>query len=54
VQWPDGAVDDGSTEEGPEVHIHVCGDDGLSPAQARELAAMIVEAADELDGWTAR
>jgi|SRR5271156_1068895 len=54
VQWADGKVDDGTTEEGPGVHVHSYGDDGLSPGQARELAAMIVEAADELDRWTAR
>ena len=54
VQWADGTVGDGSTEEGPAVHVHCFGDDGLTPAQARELAAMIVEAADELDRWVTR
>jgi hypothetical protein len=29
-------------------------DDGISAKQARELATLIIEAADELEGWVTR
>ncbi len=37
VQFADGRIDDGSVHEPPRVYL---GDDGLTSAQARELAAL--------------
>ena len=51
VQFSDGRVDDGSVHEPPHVYL---GDDGLSCAQARALAAALIEAADEVDRWAMR
>jgi hypothetical protein len=51
VQFPDGRIDDGSVHEPPHVYLR---DDALSPTQARELAALLIQAADELDGWVKR
>jgi hypothetical protein len=48
VQYPDGRIDDGSVYEAPMVYL---GDDGLSTAQARALAAVLIQTADEVDGW---
>ena len=48
VQFSDGRVDDGSVHEPPHVYL---GDDGLSNSQARELASLLVEAADQADRW---
>ena len=50
VQFTDGRIDDGSVHEPPHVYL---GDDGLTSAQARELAALLVEAADAVDRWAA-
>ena len=44
-------VDDGSVHEAPHVYI---GDDALTSAQARELAAALIQTADEIDRWAAR
>jgi hypothetical protein len=49
VQLSDGRIDDGSLYEPPHVYL---GDDGLSPAQARALAATLTQAADQADGVT--
>ena len=51
VQFSDGRVDDGSVHQPP--HVYLC-DDGLTGMQARELAALLIAAADEVDGWAAR
>ena len=48
IQLADGRIDDGSAYEPPQVHLR---DDCLTPAQARELAAALIEAADLLDRW---
>jgi hypothetical protein len=48
VQFFDGRIDDGSVHEPPHVYLR---DDALSAAQARELAALLIAAADEVDGW---
>lgn len=48
VQWANGVI------ESPSVSIEAPGDPGLTSAQARELAAILIEAADEVDGWAAR
>jgi hypothetical protein len=51
VQYRDGRIDDGSVHEAPSVYL---GDDALTPAQARALAAALIKTADEVEGWAAR
>jgi hypothetical protein len=51
VQFSDGRVDDGSVHEPP--HVYLC-DDGLTAMQARDLAALLIAAADEVDRWAAK
>jgi hypothetical protein len=46
-----GRIDDGSVYEAPMVYL---GDEGLSTAQARALAAALIQTADEVDGWAGR
>jgi hypothetical protein len=52
IQFADGRIDDGGIVA-PSVTIsHACYNGrGLSTTQARELAARLLEAAEELDGW---
>ena len=52
IQFADGRIDDGRIKA-PNVTIsHACYNGRrLSSTQARELAARVLEAADELDGW---
>src|SRR6476659_2964153 len=47
MQFSDGRIDVGSVYEPPQVDV---GDHGYTAVQARELAAAIIEAADEVDG----
>ena len=51
IQFADGSIDDGSVHEPPHVYL---GDDGLTSVQARELAAALIETADEVDRWAKR
>ena len=51
IQFSDGRVDVGSVHEPPSVYLR---DDALSTAQARDLAAVLIEVADELDRWAAK
>ena len=51
VQFTDGRIDDGSVHEAPHVYL---GNDALTSTQARELAAALIETADEADRWAAR
>jgi hypothetical protein len=51
IQFSDGRVDDGSVHEPAHVYL---GDNALTTTQARELAATLIEAADEVDGWAAK
>ncbi|WP_204801908.1 hypothetical protein [Mycobacterium riyadhense] len=53
LQFPDGHIDDGTTYEAPVVWIEHY-NTGLTIAQAREFAALLVSTADELDGWVAK
>jgi hypothetical protein len=46
IQYSDGRIDDGSVHEPPHVYLR---DDALSTAQARDLAAALLEVADALD-----
>jgi hypothetical protein len=47
VQFADGRIDDGVVEP-QRVYL---GDGALTAAQARAIAAALIEAADEIDGW---
>jgi hypothetical protein len=52
IQFADGRIDDGSVlHEPPHVYLN---DDALTSVQARELAALLIEAADEVHGWAGR
>ena len=52
IQFADGRIDDGRIKA-PTLTISHAGYNGrgLSSTQARELAAVLLKAADELDGW---
>jgi hypothetical protein len=56
LQFPDGHVDDGTLDpnDPPGICIDFDSSTNLTTDQARELAALIVSTADELDGWTRR
>jgi hypothetical protein len=47
VQYADGSLGDG--REAPGIKVEFLEDDGISAGQARELAAALLEAADETD-----
>jgi hypothetical protein len=49
IQFADGRIDDGHIER-PAIHVDDC-DRTLTAAQARELAAVLLAAAEEVDGW---
>jgi hypothetical protein len=53
IQFADGQIDDGGIVAPSKITISHASYNGrgLSSAQARELAARLLEAADELDGW---
>ena len=52
VQWSNGIIDDGRVEA-PSIFVDIdCWENGLTSAQARELAAVLLECADKIDGWT--
>ena len=40
--------------ENPDVYVETHSDGGLSSAQARELASVLIDAADEVDRWAIR
>jgi hypothetical protein len=55
VQWADGTIDLTGIVEAPHVYVFDLGDGNpLNSDQARELAAALLEAAAELDGWAGR
>lgn len=54
VQFADGHLDDGTEVEPPHVYVQMNSDHGLTSAEARGLAAVLLAAADEIDGWMAR
>jgi len=54
VQYQDGLIDDGSIEECPRVYVETNQDCGLSSTQARQLAAHIIDCADQIDRWAAK
>jgi hypothetical protein len=51
AQLADGTIDASSQVEPPLVHMQVS-DYGLTVRQARDLARAIIEATNDLDGWT--
>jgi hypothetical protein len=61
AQYHDGAIDDGAIEP-PGVSLHTGNEDGprtdtgivLSSSAARQLADVLVMAADEIDRWVAK
>jgi hypothetical protein len=53
-QFADGTLDDGSRSEPPTVHREVGASTGMNSDQAKILAAVLLEAADEIDGWASR
>jgi hypothetical protein len=53
-QFADGTLDDGSRTEPPSVHLTVWACTGMNSDQAKILAAVLLEAAAEVDGWAAR
>ncbi|MFN8070835.1 MAG: hypothetical protein U0R66_03345 [Mycobacterium sp.] len=52
VQFTDGTIDDGTVLEPPMVYPDH--PDGMTAAQARGLAALLMAAADEIEGWVTR
>jgi hypothetical protein len=52
MQLPDGSVDNG--EDAPTIDIYMEGGGDLTSEQVRELAAIFLEAADQIDGWVTR
>jgi hypothetical protein len=53
IQFADGAIDRAGLIAAPLVHVEAYWESGLTLKQTRELAAALLEAADEFDGWTA-
>ena len=54
VQWSNGIIDDGRVEA-PSISVDIDGwENGPTSAQARELAAVLLECADEVDRWATR
>lgn len=58
IQFSDGQIDDGQIIETPKLWVGSEGighrDWHMSTTHARELAAALVQAADEIDGWVQR
>jgi hypothetical protein len=52
MQVPDGNVDNG--EDAPTIDIYMAIPGDLTSAQVRELAAVLLEAAAQVDGWVTR
>jgi hypothetical protein len=52
LQYADGSFN--CTDDPPRVSLDIHYDHGLTSAQARALAATLVDAADEVDGWVTR
>jgi hypothetical protein len=54
LQFPDGRIDDGTSTRAdpPGVWVELGAEVALTTTQARELAAVILHTADEIDGWT--
>ncbi len=50
AQLGDGSIDDGSTIEPPHISLDHP-DRGLTAAQARALAALLLDAATAIEGW---
>jgi hypothetical protein len=53
IQLRDGSIDT-EGDEPPHVWVECSGSRGLTTDEARELAALIVRVADQIDGWAER
>jgi hypothetical protein len=53
-QFADGSIDVDGEVEAPNVLVENHAARGMTSDQARELAAVLIEAADEIDGWAAK
>jgi hypothetical protein len=51
TQFADGSIDTEGRIEAPGVSVDIEWGHGLSGPQARQLAAILLEAADEIDQW---
>ncbi len=51
TQYATGRLTDPQETEAPGIKVDILSDDRLTPDQARRLAAALVAAADEVDGW---
>jgi hypothetical protein len=55
IQMPDGHIDDGTLQSDPPgLEIEIAAAVNMTTDQARQFAAMIIETADQVDGWVAR
>jgi hypothetical protein len=54
VQFLDGSIDAAGVEEEPHVWVETSPSSGLTTNEARELAAHIVQVAEQIDGWAGR
>ena len=54
IQFSDGRIDDGTIHEPPHVYVETNSDSGLTARQARELATVLLDCADEIDRWSTR
>jgi hypothetical protein len=45
------SIDQVGLKDAPRIRVRANREDGLTKKQARELAALLLEAADELGGW---
>lgn len=54
TQFEDGRVDVEGKSEAPNVSVEVAAAHGMTSRQTRELAALLIEAADEIDRWVGR
>jgi hypothetical protein len=52
VQFRDGSIN--ASDDPPQIQVYTYTDNGLGSTQARELAAVLIEAADEVDRWAAK
>ncbi|MGV0790886.1 hypothetical protein [Mycolicibacterium sp. XJ1819] len=50
LQHPDGTL---SRDNPTEIYVYIAGDGPLSGAQSRALAQMLLDAAEQADGWAA-
>ena len=52
LQWADGTIEDGGLDDCPTIHVDRPAT--LNSDQARELAAILLDLAAQIDGWVRR